>query len=481
MMRRALLSLLALLILAAAAAARQPKREFRGAWIQTVFRDDYARRSPDENRRWLSGRLDALEAAGINAVIFQVRPSADAFYDSSLEPSSRFLAGQCGASAGWDPLQFMIEECHRRGMELHAWLNPYRVTTSKGEKLPPDHIAAKHPERTVTFNGRLYFNPAIKENRDWIVDVVRDIAARYDIDAIHFDDYFYPYPVKGVTFNDEAQFRASGGSMKLADWRRRNVDLLIQEVSAAVKEVKPWVRFGISPFGIWRNSSSDPRGSATRGLQNYDDLYADVLLWAEKGWIDYLMPQLYWATDHKLAGWDTLASWWGENVAPTCQVIIGQDVKVTMDAGELHRKMTATRSHPRLDGSCWWPAALVADNHGGIADTLGGTYHAAHALPPAYPGLSSATPSPVFRPRAAADGTLSWTMAPARNRADDAVSCVIYLFPAGRPIDLADPEGIYAITRADSIRLPEGFRGIAALTTLSRANIESRPVIIHIQ
>ncbi len=479
MKKTLLLLIIAVILSAVAAVATSPKREFRGAWIQTVFRDDYAQRSADENRAWLSERLDALSRAGINAVIFQVRPSADAFYQSNLEPTSRFLTGQCGTQADWDPLEFMIEECHRRGMELHAWLNPYRITTSKSETLPKNHYALRHPERVVKFNGRLYFNPAIEANRQWIVDVTRDIVKRYDIDAIHFDDYFYPYPVKGMKFNDEEQFKATGGGMTLADWRRSNVNRLIADVSKAIKDEKPWVRFGISPFGIWRNKRTDPRGSDTRGLQNYDDLYADVLLWAELGQIDYLVPQLYWATDHKLAGWETLATWWNENVAADCLVFVGQDVKVTMEPDELHRKITRTRELECLGGSCWWPAALVADNHKGVADRLEGTYHASHALPPAYPTLSSTSPSPIILPRLSGD-TLSWMMPAQAQRADDAVSCVVYLFPAQRDINLTDPAGIFAVTRENSISLPEGFSGTVAVTTLSRVNFESRPVIINI-
>lgn len=479
MIRRTLLSIIAGIITFTAGLCQAPKREFRGAWIQTVYQDHYAKRSADENRQWLRDELDALQRSGINAIVFQVRPSADAFYFSDIEPTSRFLSGECGKDADWDPLQFMIDECHARGMELHAWLNPYRITTSKGETLPSGHIARRHPERTVTYANRLYFNPALQSNRDWITDVIKDIVSRYDIDAIHFDDYFYPYPVKGQKFDDTKAYKASANGMKLADWRRHNVDMLIEQVSAAIKEIKPWVRFGISPFGIWRNKASDPRGSDTRGLQNYDDLYADVVAWAGQGWIDYLVPQIYWTTDHRLAGWNKLADWWDKAVSPSCLVFIGQDVKVTADAGELDHKVKRTRELPRLDGSCWWPAALITSNHGGIADRLEGDFHAHPALPPAYPSLSEHTPEPVSLPRYNGE-MLSWATHEPLGKTDDAIAWVVYLFPGNHETNMSDPTSIHAITRERQCRLPDGFRGTVAITSLSRVNIESRPVVLHI-
>lgn len=462
------------------ASAQAPKREFRGAWIQTVYQDHYAARSAGENRRWLSDELDALQRAGINAVIFQVRPSADAFYHSDIEPSSRFLTGKCGKTADWDPLEFMVEQCHARGMEIHAWLNPYRITTSKNETLPDSHVACRHPERTVRYDGRLYFNPALQANRDLIVEVVGDIVDRYDIDAIHFDDYFYPYPVKGQTFDDTKAFKATGKGMKIADWRRSNVDSLISQVSRAIKTRKPWVRFGISPFGIWRNKASDPRGSDTRGLQNYDDLYADVLLWADNRWIDYLTPQLYWATDHRLAGWDTLAQWWNGAVSNDCPVFVGQDVKVTVGCSELDHKINRTREFQSLQGSCWWPASLLTSNHGGISDRLEGEFHCHPALPPAYPAMSSRTPEPVSLLSADFDGILTWATHEPSGDINDAVMWAVYLFPTGRDTNLSDAESLHGITRERSFALPEGFRGTVAVTSLSRVNIESRPTILHI-
>ncbi|MCM1096227.1 MAG: family 10 glycosylhydrolase, partial [Terasakiella sp.] len=353
-MRR--LTLILLTALAVLAAAGQ-RREFRGAWLQTVYRDDYARRSTAANKAYLRAQLDSLQAAGINAVIFQVRPQADAFYASRLEPWSCYLCpGGKAPTPAWDPLQFVIDEAHARGMELHAWLNPYRITATRRQSVPAGHIARRHPERTVRYDGRLYFDPGQPANRDHIASVVRDIVTRYDVDGIHFDDYFYPYPVKGVRFDDRASFSRHGKGMKLADWRRRNVDLLIEQIHDVIAAAKPWVVFGVSPFGIWRNAATDPAGSPSSGLQNYDDLYADILMWARRGWIDYQLPQLYWPLDHKAAPSRLLLDWWADNACGR-HMYIGQDIARTMEPapGELHAKLALARRRPEVTGHCWWP------------------------------------------------------------------------------------------------------------------------------
>lgn len=289
-----------------------PKREFRAAWIQAV-NGQFRGMSAQKMQQVLISQLNSLQGAGINAIIFQVRPEADALYQSAIEPWSRFLTGEQGKAPDvwWDPMQFMIDECHKRCMEFHAWINPYRVKTTLKSRLAPNHIYYRHPEWFVTYGDQLYFDPALPENRRHILNVVKDIVQRYDIDAIHMDDYFYPYPVKGLPFPDDASFaRYGGGFDNRDDWRRSNVNVLIRELHQQIRSVKPWVKFGISPFGIYRNQSSDPLGSRTRGLQNYDDLYADVLLWAREGWIDYNIPQVYWHIGHPAADYATLVEWW---------------------------------------------------------------------------------------------------------------------------------------------------------------------------
>jgi uncharacterized lipoprotein YddW (UPF0748 family) len=261
-----------------------PKREFRAAWIQAV-NGQFRGIPTDRLKQILINQLNSLQGAGINAIIFQVRPEADALYASQYEPWSRFLTGVQGKAPEpyWDPMQFMIEECHKRSMEFHAWINPYRVKTSLKNELSPIHIYNSHPEWFVTYGDQLYFDPALPESRNHICKVITDIVSRYDVDAIHMDDYFYPYPVKGMDFPDDASFaRYGGGFSNKADWRRSNVNILIQKIHETVRGLKPWVKFGVSPFGIYRNQSSDPLGSATNGLQNYDDLYDDATVFGQR-------------------------------------------------------------------------------------------------------------------------------------------------------------------------------------------------------
>ena len=337
-----------------------PKREFRAAWIQSV--NGQFRGMPTEKlKQNLIGQLNSLQKARINAIIFQVRPEADALYASRLEPWSRFLTGVQGKAPEpyWDPMQFMIDECHKRGMEFHAWINPYRTKTTLKSELAPNHVYNIHPEWFVTYGDQLYFDPALPESRRHICMVVSDIVSRYDVDAIHMDDYFYPYPIKGKDFPDDASFaRFGGGFSNKGDWRRSNVNVLIKKLHETIREIKPWVKFGVSPFGIYRNESSDPLGSKTKGLQNYDDLYADVLLWAREGWIDYNIPQIYWHIGHPVADYETLVKWWARNTENR-PLFIGQSVMNTVQnadpknpsINQLPRKMALQRAYQTIGSS----------------------------------------------------------------------------------------------------------------------------------
>lgn len=465
--------LLFLLASAGFAAASGPKREFRGAWLQTVWQDGYRTRTTAQNKAYLRGQLDKLKAAGVNAVLFQVRPQSDAFYDSKIEPWSRFLTdGGAAPKPWWDPLEFMVEECHARGMELHAWLNPYRVTGSAKQTLPRGHVYHKHPERFVRYDGKLYFDPGLPENREFIVKVVDDIISRYDVDGIHFDDYFYPYPVKGKEFADSKAFARYGKGMKLGDWRRRNVDMLIDDVHECIHRRKPWVRFGVSPFGIWRNKKTDPRGSDTNGLQNYDALYADVLLWEEKGWIDYLLPQLYWDLGHKSASYLVLVDWWNRNAGTKRHLYIGQDAERTMKSAELRRKVELTRSAERVRGNCWWSGYSVTANKGGVADSLAASYQSVPALVPSYPWISGERPAAVSGLKAE-HRRLSWKEAGQRGRASDAVRYAVYRFDSKKDVDTERDGALVAVVGKPEYEASGA--GVYVVTALSRVNIESEP------
>lgn len=517
-MRKYILLIIATLA-AVSLAAQNPKREFRGAWLHVIGQSQYQDMPTLKAKAYIQDQLDRLQAAGCNAVIFQVRPTADALYPSELEPWSAWLTGRRGKapSPAWDPLQFTLQEAHNRGMEFHAWLNPYRVTSSAKEVLPSTHLANQHPERFVKFNGQTFFDPAYQENRDFICEVVEDIVSRYDVDAIHIDDYFYPYPNGSAKFNgDNLSYAKFGNGQNRSDWRRHNVDLLIEQLHSTIKSAKPWVRFGVSPFGIWRNKANDPRGSNSGGLQNYDDLYADVLLWVDKGWVDYVAPQLYWSLDLKVAPSRHLAEWWNKNIAGKAQLYIGQDTKRTMDSpdpgnhdsNELDTKVRLSRKLKNVAGNVWWHGYWLTGNYKGVADSLASKYQSTIALPPAWGDVSVRpqkvknirlerydgktflewdAPSSAAGQAAAPAGvpTLSNSQGntlSAKERAEDVVMYVVYGFlPGEDPEDLENAEAIIAVTPFRRVEIsedenPASIAGMTyAITTLDRQNRESQP------
>lgn len=468
-----------------------PKREFRGAWIQAV--NGQFRGIPSEKlKQTLIDQLNSLQGAGINAIIFQVRPEADALYASQLEPWSRFLTGVQGQAPSpyWDPMQFMIDECHKRGMEFHAWINPYRVKTSLKSELSPNHLYNIHPEWFVTYNNQLFFDPALPESRRHICMVVADIVSRYDVDAIHMDDYFYPYPAKGMDFPDDASFaRYGGGFTNRADWRRSNVNILIQKIHETIRGLKPWVKFGISPFGIYRNEKNDPLGSKTNGLQNYDDLYADVLLWARNGWVDYNIPQIYWQIGHPAADYETLVKWWAKNTENR-PLFIGQSVMNTIQnadpknpsMNQLPRKMALERAYQTIGGSCQWPASAVVENAGKYRDALVQEYHKYPALVPVFDFMDDKAPGKVRKVKKVwtEDGyMLFWTPPKAKDEMDRAVQYVVYRFGDKEKVNIDDASHIVAVTRNNFYKLPykdgkNKYRYV--VTALDRLHNESKSV-----
>ena len=484
------------------ALAENPKREFRGAWLHVIGQTQWQKKSPAQQKEYISSQFDLLEAAGCNAVIFQIRPTADALYKSDYEPWSAWLTGKRGQAPAedWDPLEYAIKEAHKRGMELHAWLNPYRVTSNANEVLPDNHDSRLHPERYVKHNGQIFFDPAYQENRDFICLIIEDIIKRYDVDAIHIDDYFYPYPTgSGQKFNaDSKSYELYGNGMDIGDWRRENVDKLIEQIHKTIKSNKPWVRFGVSPFGIWRNKSSDPRGSNSGGLQNYDDLYADPLLWAKNGWIDYLAPQLYWALDLQIAPSRHLAQWWNDN-ANGVDVYIGQDTKRTMDtaapgnhsSNELETKIKLSRSLENVKGNIWWHGYWVTENYRGVSDLLKDKFQSTLALPPAY-GDASKHPEQVkglHFIRENGNLFLAWDKASygKSQKETDVVKYVVYEFLPGEDTDnLEISETIISITPNNLVILAEkdGEKELKGntyvVTSVDRMNRESKPMKIKL-
>lgn len=470
-----------------------PKREFRGAWIQ-IINGQFQGMSRHQMQANLTNQLNTLKACGVNTIIFQVRGEADALYESAYEPWSRFLTGVQGQSPSpyWDPLAWMVDECHRRGMELHAWINPYRAKTKGTTALASTHPYVQWPERFFSYGDLLIFDPGLPENQDYICAIVSDIVKRYDIDGLHIDDYFYPYPEAGRVIPDDATFQKySNGFKDKDDWRRYNVNCLIEKLSHTIHSAKPWVKFGVSPFGIYHNQKNGAHvlGSKTAGLQNYDDLYADILYWVDKGWIDYNVPQIYWEIGHPAADYDELIHWWSKYAANR-PLIIGQDVERTVKAADrnhpeqnqMAEKFRLQRTLKNIDGSCLWYSAAVVRNEGDYASQLAYNYHKTPALQPLMPFLDAEAPKKVkgLKARWMPDGYyLFWREPKAKSELDVAKAYVVYRFAKGEDVDLERAENIVAITSQTLLKLPyhhgtERYKYV--VTALDRLHNESKPV-----
>ncbi len=372
--------------------ASAPAFEFRGAWVASVDNIDWPSRKalPVDSQKAEFVRLVEMHYQnGMNALIVQIRPATDAFYPSPYEPWSEWLTGTQGKPPFpyYDPLQFMITETHKRGMEFHAWCNPYRAEFSIGKSsIAPTHITRIHPEWFLEYGGKRYFDPGNKEVQMFVNNVIRDVVTRYDVDAIHFDDYFYPYRISGKEFPDNASYMKYGGSLSKDDWRRSNVDSVILMLSNSIKEIKPNCQFGISPFGVWRNIDKDPDGSnTTAGQTNYDDLYADILLWLKNSWIDYVAPQLYWEFGHKAAPYEVLLDWWSKHsYGKHCYIGLGiykaGSNQVWRDKTLLPRQLQALRNTPNIQGAIYFSSKSFLNNPNGWTDSLRNVYYKERAL-----------------------------------------------------------------------------------------------------
>jgi uncharacterized lipoprotein YddW (UPF0748 family) len=372
--------------------------EFRAAWVATVTNIDWPSNknlSTEEQKASFIKLIDYHKSVGLNAMIVQIRPSADAFYPSPYEPWSEWLTGKQGIPPYpfYDPLQFMIEEAHKRGMQFHAWMNPYRaVFNNARSSLTPFHITKLHPDWFVTYGDIKYFDPGNEKVMDYVTAIVRDVVRRYKVDGIHFDDYFYPYRIAGKEFPDAVSYSNSGTTLRKDDWRRSNTDTIISRLYKAIKEEDKYCQFGISPFGVWRNIANDADGSNTNaGQTNYDDLYADVLLWMKKGWIDYVTPQLYWEFGHKAAAFETLVEWWSRHTyGVNCYIGLGlyrANTNVAWrDKTQLPRQIKAIRSYSNLNGVVLYSSKFVQSNPNGWSDSLKNNY------------FNTPVPAPMQRP-----------------------------------------------------------------------------------
>lgn len=474
--------------------AQSPKREFRGVWVATVNNIDWPSKpglTTEQQKKEIIDILNMHKENGMNAIIFQVRPSGDSFYPSKLEPWSRYLTGEPGKAPSpyYDPLEVWISETHKRGMEFHAWCNPYRVSQDANLPLAGNHVAFSHPEWILKYGNKLYFDPGNPEVRNFVVMVIADMVKRYDIDAIHFDDYFYPYKIQGEEFPDTASFRLfnPNGFLNKDDWRRQNVDLIIQMLSATIKQTKKWVQFGISPFGVWRNQIDDPRGSATSaGQTNYDHLYADILKWQDLNWIDYVVPQLYWQIGHPQVDFKTLCDWWADHSYGK-NVYIGQgvyriDPKSNVEAwakgGEIGQQIEYLRQNKKIKGSAFYSSKCFKSELFGLKDELKTSYYKYPAIIPNMPWIDNHTPS-MPKLGKSKGSLLKWKNKKTKNEMDKAVRTVIYINKKGEAFNAEQSRFIFDIVPGNKYRLisnsKEKKKYEVRVSALDRNNNESKP------
>lgn len=470
-----------------------PKYEMRAAWIATVANIDWPSSkglNAQQQQQEFVAILDTLQNLGINAVVVQIRPVADALFPSSYEPWSEYLSGQQGqpVTPYYNPLAFMIHEVHKRAMEFHAWFNPYRASMKEGFEHAPNHPIHSHPEWFVEYGKKMYYNPGLPEAREFVLNAIMEVVRHYDVDAVHFDDYFYPYRVANEEFPDDSTYWCYAPAfMSKEDWRRSNTDYFVHELHKRLRKEKPHVKFGISPFGVWRNKSADPDGSeTTAGTTNYDDLYADVRKWLKEGWIDYVVPQLYWHRAHPAVGYQVLLDWWAAH-AYGRHLYIGQGVyrmgqKGWEDAYEINQQIALNRGHETVQGSVYFSTKTLRNNQQQVQQRLHELYPT-KALIPSMPWLNSTPPqAPVWTAATGSQGmgvTLHWK----DTIPSGAQYYVIYRFVQNETIALSDPTHIQDIVARDPHTMQTWTDAHTekhttyqyVVTAVSRNHIESLP------
>jgi uncharacterized lipoprotein YddW (UPF0748 family) len=508
--------LLVCLLFCSSYAFSQPKYEFRAVWVATVDNIDWpsaGNHSTEEQKADFIRQLDMHQRNGMNAVIVQVRPACDAFFPSDIEPWSEWLTGQQGKAPVpyYDPLDFMIRETHKRGMEFHAWCNPYRAVFQighytatykkhgrhkrkievwhSGSSIAANHVSKQHPDWILTYGDTKYLDPGNKDVQLYVTSVIRDMLNRYDIDAIHFDDYFYPYRIGGVEFPDDASYAKYGQGMDKETWRRSNVDSIILMLNHTIREVKKTCKFGVSPFGVWRNLSKDSLGSDTRaGQTNYDDLYADIMLWLKNGWVDYVVPQLYWEFEQKNAPFGVLLDWWNKNhFDRPCYIGLGffraGSNMYWRDINQLPRQLRAIRNLPDIGGEVYFSSTSFFKNPFGWNDTLRNNFYNYPALIAPMPWIDSVRPSiPVVHINTSHDSLVfHFEMG---NRADSIKGFAVYKAEAAFNIDSARvfrfiPNNQNAQMVFNLNELMKESNGRYFVTAISKTNNESDPILIY--
>jgi len=482
--------LLFIFALLTSSAQAPPKREFRGAWIATVTNLDWPSTSnrnlfsPQQQRDELVSLLDQLVAAGLNAVIFQVRPECDAFYNSPYEPWSYWLTGNQGSPPGdnYDPLQFAIQEAHKRGMELHAWFNPYRAERDAGDyQLALNHVSVQHPDWIIQIGSYRFLNPGLQAVRDHVAKIIADVVRRYDVDGAHMDDYFYQ---EGITTQDTATLRADPrGFTDIGDWRRNNVNLLIKQVYDSIKAVKLNVKWGMSPRGIWKNGV--PEG--TSGADNYTVIYCDAVAWLKGQYIDYIAPQLYWSIG---GGQDygKLMPWWASQANGRHVYTGNATYRIGTSFGpasEVANQIKLNRSNPSVHGNIQFRANFVRDNVGGFTDLLKADLFRSPAIIPVMAWKEQTPPERPQNLRSTFNTAtnlfeLQWNTPVPASDGDTAARYVVYRFKSSsyQPADLEDSRNLIALMGRTTATPPAridtpGVQYSYAVSSLDRNNNES--------
>jgi len=443
-----------LAMISAIPAQSTAKREFRAAWVASVANLDFPTSrgaSTNTQRTQLINLIRKLKSVGMNAVIFQIRPECDALYHSDLEPWSYWLTGVQGKAPNpdWDPLETAIEETHKLGMELHAWFNPYRaVKTISGYSAAANHVSVLHPEWTLTCNTLKILDPGLPEVRNWVTHVIVDVLTRYEIDGIHFDDYFYPYPEYSFSTQDSASWRVHNrGFTNKSNWRRDNVNMFIAQIYDTIQVIKPYVRLGVSPFGIWK--SGTPSGIV--GLSAYSDIYCDARAWLDAKTVDYIMPQLYWAINKNGQQYSLLMPWWA-SVKNGRHFYPGKIFNSSYSPAELPNQIKLDRENGSVDGSCLFRASFIYSNSQGINDSLRNNYYKYPALVPVMSWKDSIPPNPpqnlALDPYAVNGIQVRWNQPVAADDGETASRYALYLFTRepNLPADLDSVQYIYALT-----------------------------------
>jgi len=492
-MNKTILLLLTILVGTTFSQNQNPKREFRGAWIATVVNIDWPLNKDtlvSVQKQNLINQIDSLADAGMNAFFFQIRTECDALYNSNFEPWSYWLTGEQGKAPEpyYDPLQFAIEESHKRGVELHAWFNPYRaVRDTSFYSLDESHVAVQHPEWIISSEKLKMLDPGLPEVRKHILNVMKDVLVNYDIDGIHFDDYFYPYGPKISNEDSLTYLNHSRGITNIDDWRRDNINLLMKQIYEIVKAEKPYVKFGISPFGIVRNEYT-----GTNGFNSYGVIYCDPLNWLENNIVDYITPQVYWEIGHAKADYSKIVPWWS-TVTTERHLYIGQ-YSSKMSAPNYEKKKSEigdqirlNRSTPNVLGSVYFSAKSITRNWSGLADSMKNDWYKNIALPPTMEWIDSippVKPENVHLVETKSGLLIYWNLPNPAADGEFPNYYLVYKFNSKNKIDLNKPENIITKVLNKKTRyfnLDESNQnGIYVITSVDRLHNESEGVVLKI-